>query len=183
MKVNENPRELVLSIEQWSKIDKILNEVNLTQEQRRIFSDVKWHLAKYNTTFSKARQADERRWSMLRRGVGSVLRRLAQPPFNNCFEVHVPGGRDGVSVATLVITGAYVSTKRTETVRDSRTGMEFLAKPVPLVSYRLKESCTFYCATALVFHKLIMSRLLLPEGDKQLEIDLDFLNPKRRIGA
>lgn len=183
MKVNENSREVVLSIEQWSKIDKILNEVNLNQAQQRQFGEVKWHMAKFNSVFSAVRQRDEARWRMLRQGVGTILRRLAQPPFDNCFEVLGPAGRDGVSVAKLVVEGTYVPTKRTELVRDSHTGIEFLAKPVPFVKYRLKDSCAYYHASALEFHKLIMSRLLLPEGDKQLEIDLDFFNPKRRIGA
>lgn len=62
MRENHNPKEMLLAIEQWHKIETMLNELPLTREQRRIVGDVKWHAAKYNSSYSRIRNEDEQLW-------------------------------------------------------------------------------------------------------------------------
>ena len=148
MRENHNPKEMLLAIEQWHKIETMLNELPLTREQRRIVGDVKWHAAKYNSSYSRIRNEDEQLWKTERHFVSLVLHRVARPPFLNSFPVYIE--RDGlIRVERMIVEGAFQSTKRKEAVFPDY-GVKYLKKPKPTIKYRLQESIMYYHIESVV---------------------------------
>lgn len=187
MKENMNKHEVVLATEQWHKLDKLLGGLKLTQKQHRIYSDVRWHMAKFNQHQSRIRCAEEIFWAQQRRGVKTVLSRIFQPPFNGCLDVYVKNHLDHVELVRMIVVGAHQDHRRTVEKVDPETGIQYLAKPHPTIKYRLKDSVMFYQISAMELHHFIMHSLIDGGPTKQEKIDfdlkLDFKADARRLGV
>lgn len=187
MKENMNPREVLLSVEQWHKIDKLLGGLTLTQEQQRIYSDVRWHMAKFNPRQSKIRCDEEKRWKDYRHGVKTVLKRIFQAPFNGRLDVYVKNHLGHVELVTMIVEGAHQGTRRRIEERDPETGIPYLRKPAPSIKYRLKDSVMYYEMTAMELHQFIMHSLIDggPTKEEKIAFDLkrEFKADRRRIGV